>query len=181
LWELWKKAECPLFPIRNSYRGGVALRAASGDNVSVVTVEATPSPAEQAHVWIFYDGACGLCHAVVRFVLRRDANGELFRFAPLQGETFGREVVKANRPVLPDSVVVKTVEGHLLVRSEAIVFVLRQLGRPWRVAAAVIGLVPSRVLDLAYRAVARWRNRLFPRPAGLCPVVPEHWRSRFAP
>ena len=34
---------------------------------------------------IFYDGGCGLCHRFVRFVIKRDPDGTLFRYAPLEG------------------------------------------------------------------------------------------------
>ena len=33
---------------------------------------------------VFYDGVCGLCSRLVRFLLRRDRDGRLL-FAPLQG------------------------------------------------------------------------------------------------
>ncbi|RYE91302.1 MAG: DUF393 domain-containing protein, partial [Oxalobacteraceae bacterium] len=38
------------------------------------------------HDIVFYDGACGLCHSLVRFVLARDPVGR-HHFAPLQGRT----------------------------------------------------------------------------------------------
>lgn len=138
-------------------------------------------PAGESRDWVFYDGACGLCHGVVRFLLARDRDGGMFRFAPLQGETFRREVPQDSSSDRPDSVVVKTAGERLLCRTEAIAHLLRRLGRPWPAAAALMGLVPSRVLDLAYDAVAASRNRLFRRPAGPCPVVPDRLRSRFSP
>ena len=42
-----------------------------------------------SHELVFYDGRCGLCHHSVRFLLARDRDGALFRYAPLFGETFG--------------------------------------------------------------------------------------------
>ena len=42
-----------------------------------------PSPSPQP--LILYDGVCGLCHASVRWLMKRD-RGRL-RYAPLQGET----------------------------------------------------------------------------------------------
>jgi len=68
---------------------------------------------------VFYDGHCGLCHGFVRFLLRVDRT-RAFTFAPLQGETFTAAVPEAMRRELPDSIVVRTVDGRILVKSTAI-------------------------------------------------------------
>jgi len=129
---------------------------------------------------LFYDGACGLCHRSVRFVAAADRAGR-FRFAPLRGETF-RVAVPAERGAeIPDSIVVRRADGALLVRSDAVVHVLRRLGGRWRLVAALLALVPRRLRDAAYDAVARRRARWFRRPDAACPVVPRHLRARFAP
>lgn len=130
---------------------------------------------------VFYDGACVLCHRWVRFLLHRDREGTRFRFAPLGGETFGAEVPERVRPSLPDSVVVKTPEGRLLVRSEAALHLLRRLGGGWARLAGGLGLVPRAALDLLYDSVARARRRLFRRPEAACPVVATELRARFLP
>ena len=128
---------------------------------------------------VFYDGRCGLCHSFVRFAARRDASGR-FRFAPLGGELFRAVVPSGEQARLPDSVVVQTAEGKLL-RSQAVLHVLRHLGCGWRITAAVLGVVPAALLDAVYDAAARLRRRFFAPPADVCPVVPEHLRQRFLP
>ncbi len=60
---------------------------------------------------VFYDGHCGLCHGVVRFVLAEDAGGELFEFSPLGSAFFERTVSPAERAALPDSVVLRQANG----------------------------------------------------------------------
>ena len=130
---------------------------------------------------LFYDGHCGLCHRAVRFVLAEDRDGEAFRFAPLQGETFERMVPAERRAGLPDSIVVETHEGALLVRSAAFIYILRRLGGGWRALAAILSLVPRVVRDAAYDFVARVRYRIFGRPDDVCPLVPPDLRKRFAP
>src|ERR1043165_6824009 len=57
---------------------------------------------------VFYDGTCGLCHRLVRFVLAEDRTGRVAVFAPLQGETLTSELSPAELRLLPDSVVVLT-------------------------------------------------------------------------
>jgi len=130
---------------------------------------------------IYYDGSCGLCHRWVRFVLAADTNGRLFRFAPLQGETFQATAADGAWAALPDSVVVQRADGALLVRSAAVVHVLRRLGGGWAVLGAAIRLIPKRVRDGLYDWIARIRYRLFARPAGICPVIPPELRKRFDP
>jgi predicted DCC family thiol-disulfide oxidoreductase YuxK len=129
---------------------------------------------------LFYDGGCGLCHRSVRFVAARDAAGR-FRFAPLGGETFRALVPEAERPGLPDSIVVRRDDGALLVRSDAALHVLRRLGGRWRAVAAALAVLPHAVRDALYDAVARRRRRWFARPGEACPLVPPHLRARFAP
>jgi predicted DCC family thiol-disulfide oxidoreductase YuxK len=127
---------------------------------------------------MFYDGYCGLCQNAVRFVI---AEGVLtaFRFAPLQGAAFERLVPAERRKSLPDSVVVLTADGRLLVRSEAFLHVLRRLGGWWKILAAVMNVVPRPVRDAVYDLVARVRFRIFGRRDEVCPVMPPELRARF--
>src|SRR6266849_9612282 len=79
---------------------------------------------------LFYDGHCGLCHSAVKFVLKRDSRS-IFRFAPLQGDLAKRRLPAA----LPDTMVVETENGGLLMRSSAWIHILDRLGGPWKFAA----------------------------------------------
>lgn len=128
---------------------------------------------------LFYDGDCGVCHWSVIFVARRDPDGSRFRFAPLGGAVFAREVPAAVAGTLPDSIVVRTHGGDLLVRSSAALYILRRIGGGWRVVAALGRLVPRPLRDWAYDRFARVRHRLVAKPHGACPMVPPDWRDRF--
>jgi predicted DCC family thiol-disulfide oxidoreductase YuxK len=130
---------------------------------------------------LFYDGYCGLCHDAVRFVLAEDSTGKTFRFTPLQGETFAARVPAERRAGLPDSIVVLTDDGSLLVRSAAFLHILRRLGGGWAVMASVLGVIPRGLRDLAYDLVARIRYRVFGRRDDVCPIVPPDLRARFDP
>ena len=130
---------------------------------------------------VFYDGGCGLCHAIVRFVAARDAAGRLFEFAPLGGELFRATVRESDRTALPDSIVVHTAEGALLLRSVAVLHILRRIGGAWSALASLLGAVPVGFSDSCYDRMARWRRRLFGAPTGACPILPPHLRSRFHP
>jgi predicted DCC family thiol-disulfide oxidoreductase YuxK len=128
---------------------------------------------------VFYDGDCGFCHRSVRFLLARDPDGSRFRYAPLQGETVGRLLGAAERASLPDSLVVRTAAGELLVRSRALLHVLRRLGGAWALLAGLLWLVPRPLRDATYDAFARVRYRLFVRPTEACPVLSPSLRARF--
>lgn len=129
---------------------------------------------------VFYDGGCGLCHATVKFVLPRDRRGA-FVFAPLGGETFLATIPESERASIPDSVVVRTRDGRTLVRSAAVVHLLRALGGFWACVGALLWILPRPLRDLGYRGVARIRRAVFRRPDAACPVVPPHLRDRLRP
>lgn len=137
-------------------------------------------PRTRAGVRVYYDGTCGLCARWVRFLLSEERAAAL-RFAPLAGEAFEREIPAERRAALPDSVVVRTDTGELLVRSEAARFLLLQLGGLWRVAGVLLGLVPRGLRDAAYDAVASVRKRLFAPPSSACPLGPPEITRRFDP
>jgi predicted DCC family thiol-disulfide oxidoreductase YuxK len=129
---------------------------------------------------LFYDGGCGLCHLSVRALLALDRRATL-AFAPLGGETFRALVPEAGRAALPDSLVLRTPDGRLLVRSAAVLESLRVAGGPARGLAAAARVVPLPLADRLYDLVARARRRLFRPTAGDCPVVPPRLRARFLP
>jgi predicted DCC family thiol-disulfide oxidoreductase YuxK len=130
---------------------------------------------------VFYDGECGLCHRWVLFTLAREGGRELFRYAPLAGATFAAELGSAARARLPDSLIVRTRAGTLLLKSDAVLHLLERVGGGWARLAALLRCLPRGLRDAAYDAVARARRLLLPRPAGACPRVPPELARRFDP
>ncbi|MCL6480088.1 MAG: DUF393 domain-containing protein [Firmicutes bacterium] len=128
--------------------------------------------------FIFYDGRCGVCHSFVQFVARRDRR-ERFHFAPLGGQRFAELIPPDLRTQLPESLVLRTPAGELYYRSVAVVRVLRELGGGWRLLALVLQWVPVGLRDALYNQLARIRNRLFRRPADVCPPLPSQFRARL--
>jgi predicted DCC family thiol-disulfide oxidoreductase YuxK len=129
----------------------------------------------------FYDGVCGLCNRGVQFILRHDAKGD-FRFASLQSEFAQRALARhgVNAADLDTVYVVVDSEGDesLLAKSDAVLFVMREIGGIWRAGAAVLGWLPRLVRDWGYGLVARNRYRVFGRYE-TCPVPGENVRARF--
>ena len=129
---------------------------------------------------LLYDGACGLCSAAVRTVLRHDRRGTL-RFASLQGRYAAQVIARHADLVEIDSLlwVDASADGgeRVAVRSAAALRVAAYLGGWWRLA--LVGRVLPRALgDAAYDLVARHRHQLFTPAAGSFVPAPEH-ASRF--
>jgi predicted DCC family thiol-disulfide oxidoreductase YuxK len=130
---------------------------------------------------LFYDGSCGLCHRTVLWALRHDPDGSRFRFAPIGGETYLATFAASTRATLPDSIVLRSADGRVLVRSDAVLRVGERVEGGWGLLARWIGIVPRWLLDRIYDIIARVRRQLFAPPAGACPIVPRELRPRFLP
>lgn len=131
---------------------------------------------------VFYDGDCGLCHRSVAFLARHDRDGSRFLFAPLGGETaVARLESTVPGPFPAGTVVILEGEGRLQTRSDAVLHALGRLGCGWRLLAGAARFVPRPLRDGAYLAVARIRGRLFARPPGACPCLPDRLAERFLP
>ena len=143
------------------------------------------------HPILLYDGMCGLCNRMVRLVLKRDRDG-IFRFASLQSPLAAG--ILAAHGVAPSSLdtfylvlnhdPVKPAERErpprelLLVRSDAVLFVLKNLHGIWTVTATVLRVIPRPIRDWVYRLLARHRYRIFGLYA-TCPMPEEDLRDRF--
>lgn len=132
---------------------------------------------------VLYDGVCGLCHRLVRWLLRIDRRARL-RYAPLQGATAAP--ILARHPELDgvDSVVLVRHAGEagetIAVRSASVVGALRSLGGLWGALAALLAVVPRPWRDALYDAVARRRYRWFGRFES-CRLPTAEETGRFLP
>ena len=128
---------------------------------------------------ILYDGVCGLCNSMVRFVLKHDRK-KIFTFAALQGPT-SQAILRrhAQNPEALDTMYVVFDSGEqLLSRSDAAIFIGGELGRVWGALAAVYGILPAVLRNWIYRLIARNRYKLFGRYE-TCPLPDAGVRDRF--
>jgi predicted DCC family thiol-disulfide oxidoreductase YuxK len=110
---------------------------------------------------IVFDGLCILCSVNAQIILRRDRR-QVFRLAAMQNEA-GAALLRANGldPADPETLIV--VAGDRVLRnSDAVLFIYRGLGWPWR-ATAALGIIPRPLRDAAYRLIALNRYRWFGR------------------
>ena len=129
---------------------------------------------------LLYDGMCGLCHRAVKFILRHDVTERAFRFMPLQSESVDEVLPDGyQRAQLPDSMVVVTERGEVLMKSDAALYIGARMGGIWRVLSLLGRRVPQGTRDLVYDLVARVRHKLFAKPDDLCPVPPARVRDYF--
>ena len=143
---------------------------------SAATVSDRSRPAPDTPV-IFFDGVCGLCNRSVDFVLARDRR-RVFRFAPLQGETARAWLDPADVRDLNSLVVVDRAGVHR--RSSAVVRILRRLGGFWAALGGLLWIIPRPLRNLGYRAVARYRYRLFGKKE-TCRMPSADERALFLP
>lgn len=111
---------------------------------------------------VFFDGYCHLCNGFIDWLDQKDTR-KVFYYAPLQGQTASellRFKTEYNLDV-PDSVIVKTHDDRLLVRSEAVIYLLEQVNMLTR--ARILRWIPHSLLDTAYRFVSVVRYKVWGR------------------
>lgn len=94
-------------------------------------------------ITVYYDGDCGFCQEFARVCRRLDLRNRL-RFERL-GEP-------------SESVIVRERNGRTLLRAEAVLRVMAELGGVWKFLGALGGLLPRGIANAAYDAVARRRR-----------------------
>lgn len=142
---------------------------------------AQPPPAGSGVHLVLYDGVCGLCNRLLQFLLRHD-HRRVFNFASLQSAV-GQSTVErsgGNPRDLTSFYVVadyQTAASRVFTRSDAALFVLSELGWPWR-AARWMRWVPSGIRDRIYDLIARYRYQVFGR-YDRCLIPGPEFRDRF--
>jgi predicted DCC family thiol-disulfide oxidoreductase YuxK len=135
---------------------------------------------------VIFDGQCGLCNRMVRWLLQRDRRDRM-RFAtaesPQAAGLLARNGIGAPDPESGPAtiLVVRNAGGPaelVLVRSEAVLAMLRELPRPWPAVETVLSWIPRPVRDMGYRLVTRWRYRIWGRLES-CPLPTVGDHARF--
>lgn len=133
---------------------------------------------------VVFDGHCGFCNGLVRWLIRRDRQDRL-RFAALDSEKVEEVLTRHSLSglELPTGTLVVVVDAggaaeYVLLRSDAVAALLRELPWPWWWVGVGLKWIPRPLRDLGYRVVARWRHRISGRLES-CPLPAAEDRARF--
>ena len=126
---------------------------------------------------VFYDGACALCHATVRFSLARDKN-DLLYFAPLGGETMQRHQIDTKG--MKSVILFIESTGETFYKSDAVIALLERLGGIWFILAKIMKIIPGIIRDSIYDYIAKIRYKLFGKiDDKICPLLPKNYQSKI--
>lgn len=116
---------------------------------------------------VLIDGTCALCNGTAAWLSRRNTEGAMV-FATNQGAV----ARIAGEPLGGDMGTIVVWDGsRRLVRSDAVLLLLRTLGGGWRLLAWLAGFCPGALRDFVYDQVARRRHR-FAGPAACTRLSP---------
>ncbi len=131
---------------------------------------------------LFYDGECGLCNWVVRFLLREDGVGRM-RFAPLQSGPAQNYLRAQGLPTKDFDSLVFVPDwndpkiGAARLRTDGALSAAAEVGGVWRVVSW-LRILPAWLRDPVYKLIAQTRYALFGeyKPS---PLPKPEWEKRF--
>ncbi|MFM7221981.1 MAG: thiol-disulfide oxidoreductase DCC family protein [Bacteroidota bacterium] len=104
-------------------------------------------------ITVYIDGVCNLCYGCGSFIVRHAPKGK-FEFQDIA-------TLPLNTTGSIDTVMVKTIEGQLLYRSEAVRYILGNMNGVFRLAGTILSLFPNRFRNYVYDWIARNRYKWF--------------------
>ena len=106
---------------------------------------------------IFFDGECGLCNRLVRFILQRSNKVEV---APLQSDTAKALLKQDYAGIQALNTLVLFENNTLYFKSNAVLRIFRKMHGLWPLLL-VFKVVPVSVRDKFYEVIASNRRRWF--------------------
>ena len=123
---------------------------------------------------VLFDGLCKLCNGWVKFLIRHDPQ-QRFRLASVQSVQGQALLAWFGLPIERFDTMAYIEDGRLWVRSDALLHIVAQLPRPWRLLA-LLRVLPRPVRDWCYDRIALNRYRLFGRYDSCLLPDPDHAR-----
>jgi predicted DCC family thiol-disulfide oxidoreductase YuxK len=131
---------------------------------------------------VFFDGECGICDRMVRFLIKADKYKKL-QFAPLQGETAKKFLVGLPKRYRGEDTIVllenwNKDERRFYILGKATLRIFWLLGG-WWLLIGWFSFVPGVFYNWIYRIFARHRHQLFPLKE--CGLTEALHKDRFLP
>lgn len=134
---------------------------------------------------VIFDGHCGLCNGLVRWLIHRD-NQDRLRFAasvsPAVAQLIERHANLLEPNGIPGTVLIirhpLQADEQLWIRFKGVLIVLRELPQPWPIVAILLSWIPDFLSDPLYQLNARWRYRIWGR-LEYCPLLTAKESARF--
>ncbi len=125
---------------------------------------------------VVFDGECVLCSGFFRFLLKHD-KGQKFRFIIAQS-SLGTQLYQAlNLPTDDYETNLVLTRAQVFTHADAFAAAMRDLGWPWRIAAAIL-YAPRWLKTPLYLRIARNRYRIWGRH-DTCMIPDTALRARF--
>ena len=122
---------------------------------------------------IFYDAYCALCDKSITWILENDNENE-FQFSHFKSD-FAKSSLKSNFKA--DSVSILTIEGQIISKSDATIFILDTL-KKYRVFNKILKIIPKKLRDFYYDIIAKNRYKWFGK-FDHCKVPSQKWKEKF--
>ena len=131
--------------------------------------------ARDKHI-IFFDGVCNMCNSFVRLIIKLDYK-ELFVFCPISSKKGQKIINKFNLELKNIDSIILLKNNKITLKSEAVIEILVSLNFFFRFFL-ILKILPSKLLDLIYDFIAKYRYKLFGRKES-CIIPDEKYKSRF--
>ncbi|KAA2217007.1 DUF393 domain-containing protein [Maribacter flavus] len=132
---------------------------------------------EKAKKIILFDGLCNVCNGFVQFVIKRD-HKDVFQFTSLQSDV-GQRLLKERKidTTKIDSVVLIEPGVAFYIKSDAALEVGKSL-KGYRTVSKIFQLIPSKIRDIVYDLIAKYRYAWFGKRED-CMVPSPEIRAKF--
>jgi predicted DCC family thiol-disulfide oxidoreductase YuxK len=131
--------------------------------------------ARDKHI-IFFDGVCNMCNSFVRLIIKLDYK-EQFIFCPISSKKGKKIINKFNLELKNIDSIILLKNNKITLKSEAVIEILVSLNLFFRFFL-ILKILPSKLLDLIYDFIAKYRYKLFGRKES-CIIPDEKYKSRF--
>lgn len=108
---------------------------------------------------IIFDGVCNLCNGTVQFIIKRDKEKK-FSFISFQSDAGQEMMMQYGFTGATGPSVVYLRKRVLLVKSRAVLEILKDLGAAWKLAY-ILMIIPPFIRDFVYNVIAKYRYRIF--------------------